>query len=128
MVSVGQSRARDDRGSATVLALAVLVVVCFGAAIGFAKAQAVLVSRQAAGAADLAALAAAQADVAPCARAASVASANGTTLVECGTDGLDAFVRVEAPAPWLVVRLLNSFGFPAPVIGASARAGQPVSS
>jgi secretion/DNA translocation related TadE-like protein len=118
----------DDQGSASVLALAVLVLVCFGAVIGFAKAQAVIVSRQAAGAADLAALAAAQAEGQPCARAESVAGANGTTLVECRTDGGDAFVRVEMPAPWLVARLLDSFGFPAPVIGASARAGQPASS
>lgn len=119
---------RDDRGSASVLALAVLLLVCFGAMVGFAKAQAVIVSRQAAGAADLAALAAAQAEGQPCARAESVASANGTTLVECRLDGLDASVGVEIPAPWLVVRLLDSFGLPAPRIRASARAGQPASS
>lgn len=110
------------------LALAVLVVVSFGAVIGFAKAQTFIASRQAAGAADLAALAAAQSDGHTCARAESVAAANGVSLVECRIDGFDAFVRVEMPAPWLVVRLLDSFGFPAPMVGASARAGQPESS
>ncbi|MER6494490.1 Rv3654c family TadE-like protein [Streptomyces griseorubiginosus] len=83
--------ARSDRGSATVWSVGVVAVLCvvFGGVLAFG--QAVVVRHRAAGAADLAALAAADhwADGpgVACARAEEVARAQGTRLVRCGMVG-----------------------------------------
>ena len=99
--------------------LAVGIVACTAAlAVGLAQvAGAAVFSQQLAGAADAAALAAADAASGavtggPCERAAEVAAASGTELATCDLDGLIATVSVSA-----------SFGPLAAT--AAARAGPP---
>lgn len=83
--------ARSDRGSATVWVVGVLAVLCvvFGAVL--AMGQAVVVRHRAAGAADLAALAAAdhwmKGGEAACATAERVARAQDSRLVRCDVEG-----------------------------------------
>jgi secretion/DNA translocation related TadE-like protein len=78
---------RSDRGSATVWSLGAIAVLCVVFGVVLALGQVVLARHRAAGAADLAALAAAdhwvEGGTAACARAASVARAQGTRLVRC---------------------------------------------
>ena len=118
-------RASDDRGSATLPALACLgVLVLVGAALGVVGAL-VTAHRSAQSAADLAALAAAAAmngagaagvpDAGigggtgagapagdPCAAGAAVASANGARMSDCRLEGRTAVVRVVVTGPhWL---------------------------
>jgi secretion/DNA translocation related TadE-like protein len=81
------SRARDDRGSATVWVLALSgVLLSFGAAAVLVG-TAVAARHRAEAAADLAALAAAGSAVSgtadPCVAASSIASANGAVLESC---------------------------------------------
>ncbi|MEW2396359.1 Rv3654c family TadE-like protein [Streptomyces sp. NPDC046862] len=82
---------RSDRGSATVWAVGAIAVLCviFGALL--AMGQAVVIRHRAAGAADLAALAAAdhwaEGTDAACATAERVARAQGTWLVRCAIEG-----------------------------------------
>ncbi|MBU6245536.1 MAG: hypothetical protein KGP12_10010 [Actinomycetales bacterium] len=118
----------DDRGSGAVLMIAVLALVCFGASVGYAKAQLIVAQRHAAGAADLAALAGASATIDPCARAAAVAGANDAHLTGCAIDGADVVVEVSRPMPALTAQVLHAFRLPAAPIIARARAGQPASS
>lgn len=87
----------------TALSASVLTVTA-ALAVGLAAAGGAAVAAQrVAGAADAAALAAADAasgaiitDEEPCTLAARVATASGSTLVECAIEGLVATVRVEA--------------------------------
>ncbi|MFI1728644.1 Rv3654c family TadE-like protein [Streptomyces acidicola] len=82
---------RSDRGSATVWAVGAIAVLCviFGALL--AMGQAVVIRHRAAGAADLAALAATDhwttGTDAACAMAERVARAQGTRLVRCAIEG-----------------------------------------
>ncbi|MBT1636230.1 Rv3654c family TadE-like protein [Clavibacter michiganensis] len=109
----------DDSGSGSVLAVGLIGAV---AALGFAtmSVSALLVDRAvAAGAADSAALAAADAAAgyvsgAPCDAAEELMAPVGTELVGCAVDGTTADVRVRVPG--------TPFGVP---ITARARAGQP---
>lgn len=108
---------RDDSGSGSVLALAIVcgVVTVTGGAmtvVGASAAQA-----RAAAAADLAALGAADAasgrvSGVPCDAAGAVAEANGAALASC--DQAETVVTVTATTPYLVWRAT-----------ASARAGPP---
>lgn len=110
---------RAERGSGTVLALGlglVLVAVCWGVVL---LGQALVASARAAAAADLSALAAADAERglrsgAACAIAREVAELNGAALVGCDVEAeaRAVRVRVEVPTPW------------APAAG-RARAGPP---
>lgn len=108
-----------DRGSGTVLTVALVAVGCLLGMLVSLFGQAVAARHRAQAAADLAALAAASAwPVADCTRAAGTASANGAGLDSClpGSDGSVAVrVVVALPAP------LAAFG-PARAV---ARAGQP---
>ncbi|MFF8485534.1 Rv3654c family TadE-like protein [Streptomyces antibioticus] len=85
------ARGRGDEGSATVLSLAVIAVLCvvFGALLAYG--QAVVIRHRAAGGADLAALAAADhwadGERDACARAGRVARAQGVRLVRCAIVG-----------------------------------------
>ncbi|MEU2301756.1 Rv3654c family TadE-like protein [Streptomyces antibioticus] len=85
------ARGRGDEGSATVLGLAVIAVLCvvFGALLAYG--QAVVIRHRAAGGADLAALAAADhwadGERDACARAGRVARAQGVRLVRCAVVG-----------------------------------------
>jgi secretion/DNA translocation related TadE-like protein len=95
----------DERGSATLFAVAVVgLLVLVGAALGVVGAM-VHAHRVAQSAADLAALAGAQArgdGRDPCAAAASNAQANGAAVDSCTVDGFDVRVRVTVVGPrWL---------------------------
>jgi secretion/DNA translocation related TadE-like protein len=121
-VIVVRSRARDE-GSATIWVLTLCVVV-WSAAVAAASVGAALVARhRAESAADLAALAAAQAavrgDADSCGRAARVAAATGVRLVGCrlGADG-SVLVITEVRAPGLVAQWTGM-----PPARARARAG-----
>lgn len=96
---------RDQRGSATVLVVAVTgVLLLVGAALAVVTAM-VVSHRSAQSAADLAALAGAT-DLASgrdgCVSAAAVATANHARLVRCDVTGRDVSVLVEVSGPhWL---------------------------
>lgn len=96
---------QDERGGATVFAVACLaVMVLVGAALGVVAAM-VGAHRTAQSAADLAALSGATElgrGRDPCATAAAVASANGATVTTCTVEGRDVVVDVEVAGPrWL---------------------------
>jgi secretion/DNA translocation related TadE-like protein len=96
---------RADRGSATLLALAMVgLLVLVGAALAVTGAM-VHAHRVAQSAADLAALGGAQARARgrdPCAVAAELAADNGAGLDSCELDGLDLRVQVTVDGPhWL---------------------------
>jgi secretion/DNA translocation related TadE-like protein len=117
--------ALDDRGVATVWALALLSVIVLGALLAAAVAQQAVARQRVSAAADVVALAAAQVEVGRCQAAERMATANDATLVACGLDGDDVVVRVSVPAPPLVRRVFALVGqTPNDVIGA-ARAGPP---
>lgn len=101
-------RDRADRGSATVLVVAMAGVLLF-VLLGLAAASGLVTAqRRAQSAADLAALAAASADPPACAAAASVALANGARTEECRVEGDDVRLVVSVPGPrvpWTRVRV-----------------------
>ncbi|MCU1403444.1 MAG: hypothetical protein JWM70_1768 [Microbacteriaceae bacterium] len=107
----------NDRGSGSILAVAVMATM-LGTVSLLVPLYGVLVAKQqAAGAADAAALAAADVAVGivagqPCSVAASLATANGASLGRCQVDGVIVTVTVRVPA----------FGFE---VGAAATAGPP---
>lgn len=86
-----QRRADRDRGSATVLSLAVVAALCVVFGMVLALGQAAVVRHRAATGADLAALAAAeywaQGPGAACARGREAAAAHGVRLVRCAVAG-----------------------------------------
>jgi secretion/DNA translocation related TadE-like protein len=112
-----------DRGSATILTVALVCVLMCCGVVGLAVVQAALVTARAQMAADLAALAGAQALADPCGASAAVAEANGAVITECRVEGPDVVVAVELPAPPLVERMALAAGRPSPVVSARARAG-----
>ncbi len=94
-----------ERGAATVLTIAFAgLLLLIGAALGVVQAM-VVAHRTAQSAADLAALAGAEAELrgeAGCAVAAAVAEANGATLTGCEVGVDDLWVEVLVPGPhWL---------------------------
>ena len=96
---------RSERGSATLFAVACLaVLLLLGAALGVVAAL-VRAHRSAQSAADLAALAAADAVGSgrdPCAAGAAVAAANDATLTSCVPAGREVTVSVTVVGPhWL---------------------------
>ncbi len=98
-------RGPDDRGAATVFAVACLaVLLLIGSALGVVAAM-VRAHRAAQSAADLSALAAASAIARgrdPCGSAAGIAAANDAELVSCEIAGQDAVITVEVTGPrWL---------------------------
>lgn len=102
-----------ERGSASVVLVAVLTVVLTVASAVAMVGRVANLRAQVSGAADLAALAAARHG--DCGSARRVAEANHTELVSCRMDGLDVIVQVTAERgvlPYLLVR-------------SSARAGPP---
>jgi len=106
-----------DRGSGSVLALAIVLAAVVLAVAAAGLGAALAERQQVVGAADAAALAAA--DVAsgavdgdPCTVAAGVANANGSRLAACRLDGLVADVRVARALLGVVIE-------------ARARAGPP---
>ncbi|WP_028653091.1 Rv3654c family TadE-like protein [Nocardioides halotolerans] len=94
-----------ERGSATLFAVAVVgLLVLVGAALGVVGAM-VHAHRVAQSAADLAALAGAEARGRggdPCAAAGRVATANGASLDTCAVEGFDVRLQVTVAGPrWL---------------------------
>ena len=109
---------RDDRGSGTVLVLGLIGVVALLMVVVMALGGAAVARHRAEAAADLAALAAADAG---CDRAAAVAVADGGVMAACGSlqDG-SYIVRVTVPLT-LAARLLPASARPSAV--GVARAG-----
>src|ERR1700761_5122568 len=91
----------DDRGSATVVAVAMVAVLLWVTAAGAYLGEAVVARHRAQAAADLAALAAAarlpSGAQAACARATLVARKMGVGNTQCEVDGLDVVVAVQVP-------------------------------
>jgi len=104
-----------DAGAGSLLVVAILGAVVSVALLS-ASASAALVSRTlAAGAADAAALAAADAAVgirgdAPCEAAGLLAAANGAVLLGCSVDGLVVTVEVSAGTGMAAARALATAG------------------
>ena len=114
---------RRDQGSGTVLSLGFMAAIAMAGVLVLAQLQAVMTTHALAGAADLRALAAAQAHGDACARAERVAQAHRVRLVGCRAAGEDFIVRVESDLPGLVSALLGLVQVQAMPIQASARAG-----
>ena len=108
---------RSERGAGSVLAVAI-VAVLFGLTLMLVPLYSVLVTKQAlAGAADAAALAAADVRVGrepgePCAVARQVAAANGGRLASCSVDGLVVTVEVAASVAGFAVGVAATAGPP----------------
>ncbi|MCW8102338.1 Rv3654c family TadE-like protein [Streptomyces tauricus] len=119
----------SDRGSATVWTVGALAVLCvvFGAVL--AMGQAVVVRHRAGGAADLAALAAAdhwmRGGAEACARADRVARAQGTRIVRCDVRGEISDVTVEAGRGPLTAEVRSRAGPPAGPMAPGVTAGPP---
>lgn len=101
----GPSTPAPERGSATLFAVAVLgLLVLVGAGLGVVGAM-VQAHRVAQSAADLAALAGAEARARgrdPCLAAGAIAGANGAVVERCVVDGYDVRVEVTVAGPhWL---------------------------
>lgn len=96
------STTRGERGAATLVVMACIgVLLLLGAALGFVAGM-VIAHRQAQGAADLAALAAAEAVATGrdgCAAGAEVAEANDGRLVACVVDGAVVTLEVAVTGP-----------------------------
>jgi secretion/DNA translocation related TadE-like protein len=109
---------RGERGSATLLVVAMAgVLVLLGAALAVVAAM-VVDHRTAQAAADLAALAGARGAGAggdACAAAARVAAADGARLTGCVVTGRDVEVQVEVPGPHWLGQIAD--------LGARSRAG-----
>jgi secretion/DNA translocation related TadE-like protein len=107
---IARVRGRSDTGSAAVLAAVMTAVLLTLALAGTVLGGLVVGQRRAAAAADLAALAAADAvspglpgtaAADPCRQAESIGSANGALLTGCRVEGLEVVVEVtvEVPSP-----------------------------
>lgn len=110
--TVEDPRSARERGSASILAVAIGLTVLLLAIAIAAIAAAMVARHQAQAAADFAALAAAPHALAgqefACALALHIAEANGGRLVKCAVDGLDAVttvaVSIDLPVPGLGAR------------------------
>ncbi|MFC7496842.1 MULTISPECIES: Rv3654c family TadE-like protein [unclassified Nocardioides] len=109
---------RGDRGSAAPFAVACLgVLVLLAGALGVVAAM-IHAHRQAQGAADLAALAAARAlarGAGGCVEGGRIAAANGARLLACEVTGREVRLRVEVAGPRWLGQTAD--------LGAEARAG-----
>lgn len=110
-VAVSRPRRRStERGSGTVLAMVIIMVVVTALWVAGAVSAGVAARRSAAAAADLAALAVAQqanrGAPDPCSAGERVAAANGGAMVECVVIGTDAEVVVEVAVPGGVYRFV----------------------
>lgn len=92
-----------DRGSATILVLGICMAVVMLAGLAATVSKCLIIHRQVATAADLAALGgaeyAAAGDEVACAWAGQVAQANGATVVGCRIQTLDLVVRTAVAGP-----------------------------
>ena len=112
-----------DKGSATVLSLALICVLLLAGSLTWAILDAALAHRRAGAAADLSAIAGALANGDACTAAFRVAQANAAHLESCDVDGRDVTVTVSvAPSP-VVAWIAERAGAPTPRVTSSARAG-----
>ena len=116
-----------DQGSGTLLTLALMPFVLIGVAFLWVFVDVAGVRQQAAGAADLAALAGApfvlwSTDKA-CETATDIARRNAAELTDCWIDESDVVVTVEVAATGFAARLAARFGATLPPVSATARAG-----
>jgi len=126
-VTGAQRAVDDDRGVAIVWALTLMSLLLLVGLLAGAVGQQAVVRQRLASAADVAALAAAQALVDPCGAAERSAAANGARLLDCTMAGQDYLVSVSGPAPNLVRRLFALLGRSSTEVTATARAGPPPS-
>lgn len=121
-------RTSDDAGSASIMVVAVLVAVALGAGAALGASRILVERSRVAGAADAAALAAA--DVVAglvagtsCEAAGRLATANGARLDGCSVDGAVVTVRVSSSVGLVPVSASATAGPPPP--GSSPPAGSP---
>ena len=114
---------QHDRGNGTVLSLAFMCAIAMAGFLVLVQIQAVMKTHAVQGAADLTALAAAQADTDPCSQADRVAQANQVRLMDCQQVDQDFVVRVASDLPSLMRALLDFVHVQPLPIQASARAG-----
>ena len=118
---------RSDRGSATVWSVGAIAVLCAVFGAGLALGQAVVVRHRAAGAADLAALAAAdhwaEGRAEACAHADRVALAQGARLVRCTLTGTVSDVTAAWAQGPLSAQARARAGPPAPTDTAAVNSG-----
>ncbi len=108
-----------------VWALALMAVVLVSGLLATAVALQVAARQRVATAADMAALAAAQAAGEPCDEAHRMAAVNDVVLLSCVIDGPDIVVEVGRAPPAIVGRVLRLLGQqPIDIVG-RARAGPP---
>lgn len=125
-------RRLSDRGSATVWSVGAIALLCVVFGIGLVLGQAVVDRHRAAGAADLAALAAAghwaEGGAAACARADEVARAQATRLVRCAVvgDTSDVTAAVDRGLFTAEVRARAGPAAPADAPVGPAGPGEPV--
>src|SRR5690554_7901559 len=108
---------RDERGAGSILVVAILAAVIGVTALALPLYSVLVVKRAIGGAADAAALAAADVAVGraagvTCEVAARVAEANGAVLTACQPDGLVVTVRVEARAAGFTITAIATAGPP----------------
>lgn len=108
---------REENGAGSILVVAILAAVLGLSALSIPLYSVLVAKNLAGGAADAAALAAADVAIGraagePCPTAARIADANGTSLAACQPDGLVITVRVET--------VVHGF-----IVGAAASAGPP---
>jgi secretion/DNA translocation related TadE-like protein len=114
---------KDERGSATLLALFIIPVLCAGTFLMLALAQQAIVKQELRTAADLSALAAAQALGMNCERASDIAQAHGAAMEACLSEGADWTITVSLPSAPLMQRLAGIFGHEMPNQREHATAG-----
>ena len=120
-----KSESGHDAGSGTVLGIAFVGVISLLGFVGVAQVQATLLSHTVQGAADLSAIAGAQALKDQCAQAESIANLNHVKLMRCLVTSGDVFVEVEAEIPSLAAQLLNRLSISVRNVSAIATAGPP---
>ena len=112
-----------ERGNGTVLSLALMFAIGAAGFVVLAQGQAVIATHAVQDAADLTAIAAAQAVADPCTKADAVAKANRVRLLDCTAEAADYVVRVESDLPSLIAHVLDLLHVQPSPIRASARAG-----
>ena len=95
---------RNEQGSATVLTLALALIICCAGMVSLLFVQLTLARSTLGSYADLAAIAAVQTAGEPCVAASLVSSHNGVELSACEIKDGQAIVEVRMPAPELLAR------------------------
>lgn len=116
----------QDQGIGTVLSLAMMCAVAAAGVLVAAQVQIVMATHALQGAADLAAIAAAQSADESCRAAMAVAQANRVRLVSCRAEASDFIVQVESDLPNLIAAVLSFAHVEQGPIHANARAGPEV--